>query len=134
MRNNKSVDRKTIAWWTELDHYKKENGCCTLLKEGAVEEHLKLAFDEIIPVKFGVNYCCQCGSPLKRGFEKRPEGKEDWCCRVMRTLNIEQIEFSGTGRERATTPVTHCFHCGREFKKQSDGGKAQSKEKDDKRD
>ena len=117
MSDERAVDKETVVWWEELKHYKKDNWCCNILKEGSIEEHLKVEFDDLLPVKFGVNYCCECGSPVKEGLRQRKSGKEDWCCRVMRILRFDRLEFSGAGKETATIQVKYCFHCGKELKK-----------------
>ncbi len=132
------MDKSTVVLWKELKQCKTDIWCCNILKEGALEEHLKLAFDDIVPIKFGVNYCCHCGTPVKDGYEKEEAGqeikKEEWCCRVMRALNFEKLVFTRTGKEVSTLQVSHCFHCGKELKKHSGEGKTQNREKDDKRD
>ncbi|MEW5747110.1 MAG: hypothetical protein AB1805_16905 [Nitrospirota bacterium] len=110
------VDRATVKWWEELEQYKKENWCCTTLKEGAFEEHLGLEFSGFLPVRFSVNYCCQCGSPIKEGHEKNEEGSDDWCCRLMRAMGFEWLEFRNAENDISTIRVNHCFHCGRKIR------------------
>lgn len=133
MSNKKIVDRATVTWWKELTQYKIDNWCCNLLKEGAVEEHLKLDFENFVRHNFGVNYCCDCGSSLKEGSVKERPGKEEWCCRVMKNLNLERIEFRRAGKELAPVRINYCFFCGKELKKQNNEGKAPNRERDDKR-
>ncbi len=134
MGREKAVDNTTVIWWKELKEYKKDNQCCNVLKEGALEEHLKLAFDDLLPIKFSVNYCCQCGNSVNEEYEKRGSGRGDWCCRVMGALSFEKIVFTRAGKEIFTAQITYCFHCGRELKKHSGEGKARNREKDDKSD
>lgn len=116
MKNKATLD---AAWWDELEHYKKEHWCCNTLKEGAFEEQLRFEFDYILPVKFGVNYCCQCGDPIKEGLERNEDGKEDWCCRLMHNIGFEWLEFERAENEIYTMRVNHCFHCGRQLKRSS---------------
>lgn len=134
MRRKKAIDKSTLVWWEELKQHKKDNHCCNVIKEGALEEHLKLAFDDIVPIKFGVNYCCQCGNSLKGTSEKKEEVKEGWCCRVVKALSFEKLLFTRAGKEISTVQIGFCFHCGKELKKHSGEGKTQNREKDDKRD
>ena len=134
MKKDRTGEKETVVWWEELKSYKKDNWCCSVLKEGAVEEHLKFEFDDAVPVKFNVNYCCHCGKPVREGFKPKKEGKEDWCCRVMKSLRLEQLEFSGGGKRASTLQASYCFHCGREIRKHSDEGKIHNREEGDKRD
>ncbi|MEW5746604.1 MAG: hypothetical protein AB1805_14325 [Nitrospirota bacterium] len=133
MRNKKAVDKATIAWWAELKNYKKDNWCCTLLKESAMEEHFKFEFEDVVRIKFDINFCCHCGSPVREGVTREKDGKEDWCCRLLRNINLERIEFRRAGAALSPVQFNHCFYCGKELKKQNDEGKAERKEKDDKR-
>lgn len=110
------VDRATVKWWEELERHKKDNWCCSTLKEGAFEEHLKLEFDYILPVRFGVYFCCQCGNPIREGYKKSDGAQEDWCCRLMHAVGFEWLEFKSAGNDISTIRVKHCFHCGREIK------------------
>lgn len=133
MSHKKAVDKATVKWWEEFRNHKKDNWCCTLLKESALEEHLKFEFDDIVPVKFDINFCCHCSAPVKEGLAKEKPLKEDWCCRFLRNLNLERIEFRRAGAALSPIQVNYCLFCGRELKKQSDEGKAEKREKDDKR-
>lgn len=117
MEDDKIANSATLEWWEELEHHRKDHWCCSTLKQGAFEEHLKLEFDFVLPVKFCVNYCCQCGDPLREGYERDYTDKEDWCCRLMHSIGFEWLEFEGAGKEIYTLRVTHCFNCGRELKK-----------------
>ncbi|MFZ5996989.1 MAG: hypothetical protein ACOYW7_05820 [Nitrospirota bacterium] len=110
------VDRVTQKWWKELKQYKKENWCCNTFKESAFEEFLKLEFDALLPVRFSVNYCCQCGSPMKDGYERNEDEKEDWCCRLMRGIGFEWLEFKSANNEISTMRVNHCLNCGRKLR------------------
>jgi hypothetical protein len=111
-----SGNTATLKWWEELEHYKKDNWCCSTLKEGAFEEHLKLEFDGILPIKFIVNYCCQCGTPLKEEYERNEDGDRDWCCRLMEAIGFEWLEFEKADREIYTMRVNYCFNCGRRLR------------------
>ena len=125
MKNDRATDKETIVWWEELKRYKKDNWCCNILKEGSIEEHLKVEFEDMLPVKFGVNYCCECGSPVKEGFRPKKTVREDWCCRVMRTLRFDRLEFVRQGKDTFTVQVKYCFHCGRELKRSTSDDKNQ---------
>ncbi len=116
MKNDSILDTETAKWWDELEHYKKERWCCSTLKEGAFEEYLKLEFDFILPVRFGVNYCCQCGNPIKEGYERNEDEKEDWCCRLMHAAGFEWLEFKTSKNDIRTMRVNYCFHCGRKLR------------------
>ena len=132
MKDGRAVDTATLEWWEELEHLKKEHWCCNILKEGAFEEHLRLEFDFILPVKFGVNFCCQCGDPIIEGHNKAADEKEDWCCRLMNKLGFEWLEFEGHNKEIYTMRVSHCFNGGRELKKHNGGWKFHNSEDCDK--
>lgn len=116
MKYEMILDTETAKWWKELEQYEKDKWCCNTLKEGAFEEQLKLEFEHILPVRFNVNYCCQCGNPIKDGYERNREGHEDWCCRLMRAAGFEWLEFGTAKNEISTMRVNYCFHCGKNLK------------------
>lgn len=107
------MDAETWEWWKELEEHEKDRWCCSTLKEGAFEEYLKLEFSSVLPIRFSVNYCCQCGNPIKHGYERNEDGREDWCCRLMHAIGFEWIEFKKADSEISTLRVNYCFHCGR---------------------
>lgn len=112
------------TWWTELRELEEKNKelhwCCKLIVRTGFDVFIQNAIGTNIALRFDLNYCPHCGTPLKKD-EQVIESKS--CCYLFRDLGLEGIQFEETIlKENGQTDVImhrlfmkYCFNCGREI-------------------
>ena len=124
-QNNKKriLDQESWDLWYELEVYEEfvDRWCCRIIKEGNFEEEAQRSLYPLCGKDanlLAVNFCLQCGKPLKEESEMVVH-HEGCCCEL--TGLIEFIELFAPGTETVHRLRGNvCFNCGKTITEKSD--------------